>query len=111
MVPTPSERQAASTTASHGPYLTIPEFARHTTLSESTVRRRIREGTIPVHQPGGKRHRILIDRNALRYASSSPTDADCPPAEKFGTANRRSSQTVGQVPLRGPRPQWMQTKH
>lgn len=45
--------------------LTPAEFAAAAGLSLATVRRRIREGSLPVFQPGGKRTAVRIPRSAL----------------------------------------------
>lgn len=46
-------------------FLTPAEFAVAAGLSLATVRRRIREGSLPVFQPGGKRTAVRIPRSAL----------------------------------------------
>lgn len=45
--------------------LSVKDFARRSSLSESTVRRRIAEGAIPFQQFGGKHKRLLIPASAL----------------------------------------------
>lgn len=46
-------------------FLSVEEYCAITRLSLSTVRRRIRDGSLPVHQPGGRRTAIRIPRSAL----------------------------------------------
>jgi len=46
-------------------YLTFKEFIGRCPLSPSTIRRRIKDGSIPHVQPGGKGHRVLIPENAM----------------------------------------------
>ena len=46
-------------------YLTFEEFVCRCPLSASTIRRRIKDGSIPHVQPGGKGHRMLIPENVL----------------------------------------------
>lgn len=54
-------------------YLTLKEFSAHTGLSEATVRRRAREGTIPFRQPGGPRTKLLFQADALEPIGDGPT--------------------------------------
>ena len=46
-------------------YLSVAEFGTLTGLSEATIRRRIKDGSLPVYQPGGRKSRLLISRSAL----------------------------------------------
>ncbi|MHB9050013.1 MAG: helix-turn-helix transcriptional regulator [Pirellulales bacterium] len=73
-------------------YLSLREFQKATGLSESTIRRRVKDGSLLVHQPGGKRKKLLFPRDAL---VTSQTDG--PPAEN----HREPRRTFG------PRPHWM----
>jgi excisionase family DNA binding protein len=76
-------------------FLSPADFARATGLSEATVRRRIRDGSLPVAQPGGKKSRVLIprdvlDRSAPAPGPSVPAPGPTPPAPRPA----------------GPRPRW-----
>jgi excisionase family DNA binding protein len=87
--------------------LSPKQFASLYGLSESTVRRLVETGGIPSCQPGGKRTRILIPRNAL----SSPT----PPPQTESTTTCAAGKLIGverrepnRRPLRhGPTPKWL----
>lgn len=79
-------------------YLTPQEFARRSGLSLATVRRRIRDKSLPVLQSGGPRTAIRIPATAL-LASHQPPKSSAAPASSPDDA----------PPKRGirPRPQWM----
>ncbi|QDT63562.1 helix-turn-helix domain-containing protein [Calycomorphotria hydatis] len=74
-------------------YLSIKKFARLSGLSESTVRRRINDGTLPYSQPGGHGTAIRIPRNAFDLAIPHSSEMS-------------SEDTVQAPKLRGPAPQW-----
>ena len=75
-------------------YLSIKKFARLSGLSESTVRRRINDGTLPSSQPGGHGTAIRIPRNAFDLAIPHSSEMS-------------SEEDTAQAPkLRGPAPQW-----
>lgn len=75
-------------------------FARLAGISESTLWRRIRDGSIPSWQPGGRGTRVLVPLSALdsvripdtRGAPITDVAAVCQPVQK---------------PIPGPRPQWL----
>lgn len=46
-------------------FLSVEEYCAITRYSLSTVRRRIRDGLLPIHQPGGRRTAIRIPRSVL----------------------------------------------
>jgi excisionase family DNA binding protein len=54
------------TTAAHTRLLTVAEAALALRCSAPTIRRRIREGSLPVIQLGGAGHAIRIPRDALQ---------------------------------------------
>lgn len=54
-----------SDVSSSAKFLTIRQFSLASPLSEATIRRRIRDGSLPFVQPGGKRTKILIPADAL----------------------------------------------
>ena len=66
-------------------------------LSIATVRRRIRDRSLPVLQLGGRKRRILISRDALSSLSSPTGMGDLPTA---------SNSPPPAAPLAGPRPKW-----
>jgi len=79
-------------------YFSISEFSEQTGLSESTVRRRIREQQIPACQPGGTKTRWLIPADCLNQ-SSIHTSAE------FRRDDLSAPQTNNKR-LPGPRPRW-----
>lgn len=84
-------------------YLSPAEVHALTGLSIATVRRRISDGTLPVVQLGGKKHRILIPRTALDQLNthaSTPVDS---------SAESTPTPPVN-APLAGPRPKWMRSR-
>lgn len=82
--------------------LTIAEFALRHSLSEATVRRYVRSGALEHHQPGGRKHRIIIPHDALD---------SCPPAKRSaGTPTQNENQTGSPREARGSRPHWMRRR-
>ncbi len=76
-------------------YLTPREFCARTRPSEATLRRRLKDGSIPFLQPGGPRTRLLVPADALERPAAA-TDAD-PPGPPGG----------GPAPaIPGPPPRW-----
>src|SRR5262245_20109401 len=71
-------------------YLSIEEYSLHCGLSIPTIRRRVRDGSIPSMQPGGARHKILIPIDALK---SPDTPAPGPSVSVPPTAS--SKRLVG----------------
>jgi hypothetical protein len=93
-------------------FVSPQEFHQLTSWSESTVRRRIRDGSLPVIQPGGPRTLILIDLAALSGAAhaamtgANPVSAAAPAAEPHQDGN-----PILPIPRpRGPTPRWKQFK-
>ena len=78
-------------------FIGIKEFSLVMTLSESTIRRRVKDGTYPAIQPGGKRHRILLPLNAFEEGGQHYLNK--PP----GLVPLPSSR-----PKSGPKPKWQQ---
>ena len=95
-------------TATAKEYLSPAEFAALSTLSEATVRRRIKDGSIPTYQPGGHRTRILIPRDALersRKAEGEPLNQLRASDHNEGCSAKTDSLLVSpNIP--GPSPQW-----
>ena len=87
------------------PNLSPAEFAEWSGLSVSTVRRRIKDGSIDSEQLGGFRKRIFIPMDAPQQSQSNhcPNGArdDC---NESGGTNENTPQTEN-VP--GPRPKWL----
>jgi excisionase family DNA binding protein len=78
-------------------YLSPLEFARLTGLSLSTVHRRIRDKSLPVWQPGGRRTAVRIHRSALT-TSHQPPDPSAVEAP--------SPAEAAPSPRCGPQPRW-----
>lgn len=81
-------------------FLSPAEFATRSGLSESTVRRRVRDGTLPHRQPGGKRSRIVIPHDAL-VGPHQPTGATRPTADQINSHGQQKPRS-----LSGPKPLW-----
>jgi len=79
-------------------YLTIEQFCKRTTLSESTIRRRIKEGSLKIWQPGGKGTRVLIAASQLFQPGEKSSKSDRP----LSTGNK----PVPSHRLPGPVPRW-----
>lgn len=80
-------------------YLTLQEFSERTGLSLATVRRRIKDGSLPVWQPGGHRTAIRIPESVLLPLQRN-TAATSPQSESSGL-DRPSRQIR--------RPRWQQS--
>lgn len=78
------------------PFLTLKEFSQTTGLSQSTIRRRVKDGSIKVIQLGGKRCRILFPIQALEQASQ-------PDLSK----SKSLEPTPKSRPKSGPKPGWL----
>lgn len=76
-----------------GELLTVSEFVRVSGLSRATVFRRIRDGAIPIWQPGGHRTALRIPANVLVVRQ-------IPEADDSTARNATASK-------RGRRPEWM----
>jgi hypothetical protein len=87
-------------------YLTLQEFVQLSRLSESTVRRRARDGSLPVVQLGGKGKRLLFPADALTRNSSESASAVDNEAKQ--TSLPPTTGTLAERPS-GPRPRWTQS--
>lgn len=76
-------------------FLSVEEFCQQTGLSPATVWRRLKDGSLPSYQPGGKGTRVLIPLEALTAVPPAPATTTSPP--------RRPSRPR---PLAGPVPRW-----
>jgi len=87
-------------------YLSISQFSAETTLSLATVRRRLKDGSIPSIQPGGSRTKILIPVSALTepplLQSTRSTGLNSSPLPDASSSNPQSQPQA----RRGPRPHW-----
>lgn len=81
--------------------LTIAEFAELTDLSISTIRRRIADGTIKVHQLGhGQAIRIPIDECSRAFRQSDRHRPDR--ADQLDTSSDDKKPNIKKLPGRGP---------
>ena len=85
-------------------YVTVEEAATILDLSISTIRRRVRDGSLPSLQLGGRGHLLRIPREAMMMltlhepeASTQPPEPAKQPVDATDQANR----------LPGPQPRWM----
>jgi hypothetical protein len=95
-------------------FLSPREFARETGLSEKTVRRRLKSGSLPALQAGGPRTLIKIDYHSwVATFPSEMTPAEGPTSATHGhddlTPGEQTPVTGDQVIERisGPQPRWM----
>ncbi len=85
-------------------YYTVREVAQIMRLSESTVRRWIKEGTLPTVQLRGKRSAIRIPADAInRLPNSSPSDPSGLGLLQPDPISSLSPPTK----RKGPRPKWL----
>lgn len=77
--------------------VSLQEVVRLTGLSASTVRRRVRDGSIKAVQPGGHRTRLLFDAESL----GGLLQANAASVTSASPSSIPQSQS-----LSGPRPRW-----
>lgn len=82
-------------------YLTVKEFCRLTSMSASTLKRLRDKGKLPFLQPGGKRTRVLIPRNALELNSQQG---------ESGLPSQSTPKPNEPNCIPGPMPRWMQRR-
>ena len=87
--------------------LSVDEAAAILGVSVSTVRRRIRDRSLPCLQLGGRGHRIVIPHEALIMPSRRERTGSDEPVEPAERSPDRMHQPER---LRGPTPRWMQKK-
>jgi hypothetical protein len=94
-----------STNAKKTEFLTIADFARLSTLSESTVRRRIQDGSLQYFQPGGPRTRVFLSADALSASREEMgTEQAAEPLPDWQKASSEKTQPLERLP--GPMPRW-----
>lgn len=96
-------------TATAKTYLSPAEFAALSPLSESTVRRRIKDGSIPTFQPGGPGTRILIPRDALERSTlpiEKPTDQTVNCESIVRPSETKVGGNAARSVIPGPSPKW-----
>lgn len=83
-------------------YLSINEFSSMTGISETTIRRLVKAGSLTSSQPGGARSRILIRADALENSPAPPSFPD-------NSTVLSDSKSENSAPKsKGPRPKWQQ---
>lgn len=85
-------------------YLSVEEFSVASSLSVSTVRRRIKDGTLLAFQPGGRKSRLLIPRDALVRPAEASSQL---PASKEPAQTPHIAPPATSPSLAGPPPGWM----
>lgn len=84
--------------------LTVEEYKELTSISESTIRRRIKDGTLPSWQPGGPGTRVLLPVSSLPSHQSLVTQSEPP-----GKQSPKPQATANISRLPGPKPRWKRT--
>jgi hypothetical protein len=85
-------------------FISLKEFLAYSRLSESTVRRRVRDGSLRAIQVGGKGKKLLFSVDAfVRSQDSSDSDGRDAPTEVVNLPQSTGMQA--DVPA-GPRPRW-----
>ena len=92
-------------------YLTFDEFKGRVPLSASTIRRRLKDGSIPYIQPGGKGHTVLIREDALDVSCQvKPAESSELAGVGQAVKTAEAGQAVVMPPKKrrfsGPRPKW-----
>ena len=80
-------------------YLTFSEFLALWVGSEKTLRRRLKDGSIPKYQPGGPGTLIAIPRSALRSLANAKPNSD----------GQKTSTQIQEAQIPGPKPRWRKT--
>jgi hypothetical protein len=100
-------------------WLSIAAFVQLSNLSDSTVRRRIRDGSIPSAQPGGAGTKLLIPADALascvsakpNTGTSASNDIGATPAPLTNPTQFQTTNAPDHVPARhGPQPKWQKVR-
>jgi hypothetical protein len=88
-------------------FLSIAELALKSGLSVSTIDRLVKDGIIPVIQPGGRRKRKLFCADVLEQLASQTTpSASRPQTSSSPTSCESAHQDNAPVQIPGPRPKW-----
>src|SRR4051794_28418383 len=92
-------------------YVSLKEFSRLTGLSLTTLRRRVKDGSLPCKQLGGRRCRLLIPRDALETLDKSVAATSSDAELATTTDGSILPATTTRQPLPGPRPRWTQQRN
>jgi hypothetical protein len=85
-------------------FFTLREFVFRSRLSESTVRRRARDGSLPALQVGGKGKKLLFPADALTRVNEQHPSAEADAKVEL-LNSLPSAGTQAEIPA-GPRPRW-----
>ena len=88
-------------------YLSPKEFAARTGISLATVRRYLKSGRVVAHQPGGRRHRVLIPADALEQVAPSTPPRVGPDRSSPAIAPLPGHPAADDKSLCGPAPKWL----
>ncbi|QDU61031.1 Helix-turn-helix domain protein [Planctomycetes bacterium Pan216] len=91
-------------------YLSPAEFAKLFRLSLSTVRRRIKDGSLPAIQPGGKRKHWRIDVVQFRSSVNSVEPVNDQHQQSIETKQPTPRSGDGAKPIPGPPARWMTSR-
>lgn len=103
-------------TARERRYVSIAEFVRLTGLSDSTIRRRIRDGSLSAVQLGGRGTEWLIPGDALEQLARPQRESACAvPGESCDRAKDAAPHppdppTPTRPARRGPKPTWQRAR-
>ncbi len=89
-------------------FLSIVEFQLATGYSDSTIRRKLKNGSLPMFQPGGKRTKILIPKSVLLPPTQTHPAGNAPVNIPFKDAFRPPISSSPPSKRRGPKPRWEQ---
>lgn len=107
----PTQQDASVASISGG--VSPAQAAKILGVSPSTIWRRLRDGSLPYLQLGGKRKRVVIDRALLNSPMESPIapSSSVPQENVLLDGNPDSSHLPSGERLSGPRPQWFSTDY
>lgn len=83
----PHGHTSSEAAAPAGSFLTVQAFARRTGLSVKSVWRRIRDGSVPVYQPGGRGTSVRIPGYALEVGGLGQSRAERTDAQRREAPN------------------------
>lgn len=88
----------------HQEYLKLKDFVDLSGLSESTIRRRVRDGTLAAVQIGGKGKKLLFPIDALERMDSN-VSSELPGPNSDCSGPSKNTGAPAEIPS-GPRPRW-----
>jgi hypothetical protein len=85
-------------------YLSYRQLSLVSGMSQSTLRRRVADGTLPYAQPGGPGSRVLFPPDAIDCLTKHRDETPAPPEAPEPASEAAAPQSARP---RGPRPRWM----